>query len=642
MNLIASLVRSVLGLVLGTALSLLPALAQPSVTAWSPLFKGIDHLSGTNLTTSGDFENLMVIQALRVDLRDPDIRLFSTPPIDNYQVNFRETAGHTVSQFLRTNKLQVAINAGFFTPTENYLPDGTAMTTPGLLISQGTLVSPATINYSASLLVGTTNDARIIHTNWPASSTDGVWTAVSGDYPVLVKGVNVGKTYRRLGGIHGVHPRTAIGLSEDQRYLFLLVIDGRQNGYSEGALDSETAAWLQLLGAYDGINMDGGGSSTMVMEDSLGNPLRLNRSSTVADSGKERTVGCHLGIYAQPVSGYIKNLTVIPDDEAATITWTTPEPSTTALEYGVDSNLGQNLQEQPTLTQNHSVLLTGLQPGTDYQIRAVSQVGGQRYETPLRGFKTLSYLETNSVVGLTDSWKFSADVQTSQAWATTEFNDSAWQGPGEGLLWADVRSSGPNPTVGPRGAQLSVNTATGFPYVTYYFRRHFQSKLAGVGASLAFSGYIDDGAVVYLNGNEIYRLRMDPAPSVLGNDTLAIGFPCGGDADCRDEWWVGGDVSRYLVPGDNVLAVEVHNYNRRSADITFGLEVSEARSLIIPPILAITGQDGVTSLQWSRGGFVLQSAESPDGPWFDMPGPVLVGPYRVEGSAPSRYYRLRR
>ena len=223
----------------------------PVVTPWNPIYKGIEHLSGTNHSPSGDFENLMAIQAMRIDLRDPDLRFLSTPPIDNYQVNSRETAGHTVSQFLRLHKLQVAINAGFFRPTDNYLPDGTPMTTPGLLISEGVLVSEATYAYSASLLLDSTNRARIVPTNWPVTSHEGVWTAVSGDYAVLVKGVNVGKNYRGMGGIHNVNPRTGIGLSEDGRYLYLLVIDGRQNGYSEGAYDSETAAWLKLLGAHD-------------------------------------------------------------------------------------------------------------------------------------------------------------------------------------------------------------------------------------------------------------------------------------------------------------------------------------------------------------------------------------------------------
>lgn len=616
--------------------------AAPELPPWTPVFKGIDHLSATNSRSSQDFENLMVANALRIDLSDPDISLLSSPRIQDYQVNFRETAGRTVSQFLRTNQVQVAINAGFFNPGEYYLPEGTAMTVAGLIISQGESVSPASFSYSASLLVDAANQAQIIPTNWPAINTDGIWTAVSGDYPVLVNGINVGRNYRGRGGIHGIHPRTAIGLSSDRRFLFLLVIDGRQSGYSEGAYDLETAAWLQLLGAQDGINLDGGGSSTMVMEDSTGNPLRLNRSSAVADSGKERTVGCHLGIYAKPVPGFVNDVTVLPDDVAATVSWTTTDSATTAVEYGLSAELGEATPEQTTLATRHAVLLLGLQPGTGYFFRVVSKSGGTASTSPIGFFTTENYLETQRVVALTDSWKSTTGNLDGAAWTAPGYEDSPWDGPGVGLLWVDTRSSGPNPAVEPKGAALAADASTGFPYVTYYFRRQFQSNLAGPGASLLLSAKIDDGAVIYLNGNEIYRLRMDAAPAVILNDTLAADFPCEGDADCRDEVVIGGEAAGHLRLGDNLLAVEVHNYNRRSADMTFGMELWEARSVSVPPLLAIVGADGRTTLSWTRGGFLLQWAESPAGTWTDVPGPVLTSPYEIEGISSNRYYRLRR
>ena len=208
----------------------------------------------------------------------------------------------------------------------------------------------------------------------------------------------------------------------------------------------------------------------------------------------------------------------------------------------------------------------------------------------------------------------------------------------------DTRSSGPNAEVAPRGAQLTADGSTGFPYVTYYFRRHFQSTLAGPGASLLVSGFIDDGAVFYVNGQEVYRLRMDEPGIPILNSTLAVGYPCDGDAVCRDEFVIAGEVGKYLVPGDNVLAVEVHNYNARSADITFGVEVWEARSISIPALLAISDSTGATTLTWTRGGFVLQWAEFATGPWTDVPGPVLLSPYvinSIEGGA-RQFYRLRK
>jgi len=60
-----------------------------------------------------------------------------------------------------------------------------------------------------------------------------------------------------------LHPRTAIGIDRDGRQLFMLVIDGRQE-HSRGYTMVELANMLLGLGAEDALNLDGGGSSTMV------------------------------------------------------------------------------------------------------------------------------------------------------------------------------------------------------------------------------------------------------------------------------------------------------------------------------------------------------------------------------------------
>ncbi|MFO1457797.1 MAG: phosphodiester glycosidase family protein [Verrucomicrobiota bacterium] len=617
-----------------------PVSAAPVLGPWVPLYQGLDKTSGTNNTKSTDFQNLMVVYALRVDLQAPGIRLLASPRIDNYQSNSRETAGMTVSRFVKVHGVQAAINAGFFRPTEYYLPEGTPMTVQGLLISQGEPVSPAGATYSASLYVDAENHARIYPNNWPAADTNGIWTAVSGDYPVLVEGTNIGRKYLSLGGIHDVNPRTSVGLSQDQRFLYLLVIDGRQSGYSEGAFDYETAAWLQLLGAWDGINLDGGGSSTMSVQGVNGNPVRLNRSSAVADSGRERTVGGHLGIFALPLEGFVNSVVALPDDDAASITWKTLEPATTQVEYGPTPDLGLVSAGDATPVTQHAVRLTGLDPGTEYYFRAVSYANGIRKVSSDLFFTTKNYLVTNEVVPLEQSWKFTEQSMDGQPWMERGFNDSGWSGPGPALLWVDTRPTGPNPNISPRGTEMSVDTSTTFPYPTYYFRTHFNLTNVSPGAALSFSGYIDDGAVVYLNGSEVWRLRMEDAPAPISNSTLATGYPCLGDADCLDEFSIGAPVSNALVSGDNVLAVEVHNYNPRSADITFGLSLVVGNSISVPARLEIHEDASATTLAWDRGGFVLQQAPSPNGPWTDVPGPIITSPHTVTATGTPQFFRL--
>ena len=61
----------------------------------------------------------------------------------------------------------------------------------------------------------------------------------------------------------GLAPRTAIGISANGRWLYALVVDGRQPGYSMGADMDDLVRLLRAAGASDAINMDGGGSATL-------------------------------------------------------------------------------------------------------------------------------------------------------------------------------------------------------------------------------------------------------------------------------------------------------------------------------------------------------------------------------------------
>ena len=65
----------------------------------------------------------------------------------------------------------------------------------------------------------------------------------------------------------GLAPRTAFGISADGRWLYGVVVDGRQPGYSLGADMYDLVRILKAAGAVDAINMDGGGSATLVWWD---------------------------------------------------------------------------------------------------------------------------------------------------------------------------------------------------------------------------------------------------------------------------------------------------------------------------------------------------------------------------------------
>jgi hypothetical protein len=614
--------------------------AAPVLGPWLPLFKGIDHASGTNKPDASN-PDLSVINVVRVDLTDPDVQFLSTPRIGSYSENVRETGGITVSRFLQVHNAKVAINANFFDPQDYYLPEGTPMDVRGLAVSGGIVVSPQEgAANSAVLAIGAGNKASVILTNWPAHSTAGIQTAVAGEYPIVVNGSNIGRQYLNLPGvIHGVNPRTAFGLSADRRYLFLATIDGRQPGYSDGTLDYETGNWLLKIGVADGINMDGGGSSTLAIENSLGKPIRLNHPSAVADSGKERTVGSHLAVFAKPIPSFISGVQVYPDDVAASITWATADPALSWIEYGLTTDLGTRSATPNVAGVSHGAVLSGLVENTPYFYRLVASNSVTSFSTPIYTFTTTNYNALTAIFNLTNSWSYTSEPQRSQTWTTREFDDSSWSGPSPGLLWIDVRAAGPDPAVQPKGTQLPADPSnSGYPFLTYYFRTRFNIDNANLEQSLHCDSFIDDGAIVYLNGLEVYRLRMDSGSGITAS-TLATGYPCSGDATCVDSSELD---STALVNGDNVLAVEVHNYNARSADITFGLSLSAVGAQVPFPHLESTRSGESVRLDWSRGGFVLQEADSLAGPWTDALGPVVIGPYSVNASRSEHYFRLNR
>jgi exopolysaccharide biosynthesis protein len=63
------------------------------------------------------------------------------------------------------------------------------------------------------------------------------------------------------------HPRSAVGLSADTRTLFVLAIDGRQEAHSRGVTLGELAEIFIQYGAHNAINLDGGGSTSLVIKD---------------------------------------------------------------------------------------------------------------------------------------------------------------------------------------------------------------------------------------------------------------------------------------------------------------------------------------------------------------------------------------
>ena len=145
-----------------------------------------------------------------------------------------------------------------------------------------------------------------------------------------------------------------------------------------------------------------------------------------------------------------------------------------------------------------------------------------------------------TVVPITGSWRYNdTGTDLGAAWREPGYNDSAW--PSGAGLFAYNAGVLPAPIVTTLAAERA----------TYYFRTSFNVSGATSNVTLTVRPVVDDGAVFYLNGAEIYRQNM-PAGSVAYATSAADAV---GDAAYANPIVVEG---AKLVPGVNVLAVEVH------------------------------------------------------------------------------------
>ena len=102
------------------------------------------------------------------------------------------------------------------------------------------------------------------------------------------------------------HPRTAVGFNQDSTQFFMFVVDGRQPGLSIGMSYKELGDYMKTWGVHQGLNLDGGGSSTMVVRG-----LIVNSPS---DIGGERSVSNSLLLVSLAPTGPLAHIRIKPKE----------------------------------------------------------------------------------------------------------------------------------------------------------------------------------------------------------------------------------------------------------------------------------------------------------------------------------------
>lgn len=221
-------------------------------------------------------------------------------------------------------------------------------------------------------------------------------------------------------------------------------------------------------------------------------------------------------------------------------------------------------------------------------------------------------LTTNlTLINLTDAWRANATAtDLGVAWLEDGYDDTAagWAaGPG---LFGYTPSSGAYP---------AINTALGSGPNTYYFRTHFNWNNLNNNVAFVITNYLTDGAIVYLNGSEVRRVRM-PA------GTVSYATNATGSASPVGKVEVFGISDQALIIGDNILEVETHQAAGTASDMVFGLSLTAAaqypvfnvdtnlpanQSVIAGQTLTLTSDvigSGPLSRQWSKNGSPIVGA----------------------------------
>jgi hypothetical protein len=167
---------------------------------------------------------------------------------------------------------------------------------------------------------------------------------------------------------------------------------------------------------------------------------------------------------------------------------------------------------------------------------------------------------TMPLLGLTNTiWRYNQTaVFNNTSFAATNFSDSAWP-TGRALLAVETAAS----------VTPYIGTVLTIGRTSYYFRVSFNvpSNFPS-GTTLQAKTWIDDGAIIYLNGRIVQRVRMTSGS--YNHFTFATGTPPN-NSDAAEEvfTWAGTNV----VAGTNVLAAEVHQNTAGSSDIVWGMSL---------------------------------------------------------------------
>src|SRR5688572_20199915 len=166
---------------------------------------------------------------------------------------------------------------------------------------------------------------------------------------------------------------------------------------------------------------------------------------------------------------------------------------------------------------------------------------------------------TNFIVPTGSLWRYldnGSDQGT--AWRTPQFEDGSWSSGRAQLGYGETDEQ----------TTLSFGLDPENRHITYYFRKHFVIEDGTAFTTARLRVLRDDGAVVYLNGTNVFRSNM-PSGAINYRTLASVNVTGTGET----AFFATNLPGALLSTGTNLLAVEVHQFSTNSGDLSFDLEL---------------------------------------------------------------------
>jgi hypothetical protein len=214
-----------------------------------------------------------------------------------------------------------------------------------------------------------------------------------------------------------------------------------------------------------------------------------------------------------------------------------------------------------------------------------------------------------TVIGFDDTWKYNHTLSfANNTWALPAYDDSGWSS-GQGVLAAE-----PNGVPGPGIIRTTLPAPGTLTPVgrAYYFRKRFTFPGNPATSTIRIRHLIDDGCVIWINGQLVHRFLFNAQANYATGDYSTATPPPGGEATYQfadaitgTATWAYVDPRPFLVQGENVIAVEVHQNGAGSSDVVFGLEMTGT-------VISSGGDVALNEILADNRNAVTNGASSPD------------------------------